>query len=34
MNLVVKTRNYEEGESIDITLKSEDGEPIAEGLNN
>ncbi|PQA91161.1 Vgr family protein [Chryseobacterium shigense] len=33
MNLIVQTRNYEEGESIDVTIKSEDGKPLAEGLN-
>lgn len=32
MNLMVKTEGYEEGESIEVTIKSEDGEPIAEGL--
>ncbi|CAH0206112.1 phage baseplate assembly protein V [Chryseobacterium sp. Bi04] len=32
MNLMVQTRNYEEGESIDVTIKSDDGEPIAVGL--
>ncbi|WP_326981069.1 phage baseplate assembly protein V [Chryseobacterium sp. MYb264] len=32
MNLIVQTRNYEEGESIDVTIKSDDGEPLAEGL--
>ena len=33
MNLIVQTRNYEEGESIDVTIKSDDGEPLAEGIN-
>lgn len=33
MNLIVQTRNYEEGESIDVTIKSDDGEPLADGLN-
>ncbi|CAA7387194.1 type VI secretion system Vgr family protein [Chryseobacterium fistulae] len=33
MNLIVQTRNYEEGESIDVTIKSDDGEPLAEGLD-
>ena len=33
MNLIVQTRNYEEGESIDVTIKSDDGKPLAEGLN-
>ncbi|MBF6643416.1 Vgr family protein [Chryseobacterium indologenes] len=33
MNLIVQTRNYEEGENVDVTIKSDDGEPLAEGLN-
>ncbi|MEJ5103712.1 type VI secretion system Vgr family protein [Chryseobacterium sp. MYb328] len=33
MNLIVQTRNYEEGEGIDVTIKSDDGEPLAEGLD-
>ncbi|GIZ16595.1 hypothetical protein [Capnocytophaga catalasegens] len=33
MDLIVNTRNYEVGESITITIKAEDNEPIAEGLN-
>lgn len=33
MNLVVQTRNYEDGENVDVLIKSEDGEPIADGLH-
>lgn len=33
MSLVVQTRNYEEGESIDVTIKSVDGEPLTDELN-
>nr|WP_315032609.1 hypothetical protein [uncultured Chryseobacterium sp.] len=33
MNLVVKTEGYKDGESLQVTIKAEDGEPIAEGLN-
>lgn len=33
MNLVVKTINYKEGERVFVTIKSEDGEPIAEGVS-
>jgi type VI secretion system secreted protein VgrG len=32
MNLIVNTRNYEKGESISVTIKADDGEPIADGL--
>lgn len=33
MNLVVKTINYKEGERVFVTIKSEDGDPIAEGVS-
>ncbi|CAA7195293.1 type VI secretion system Vgr family protein [Chryseobacterium potabilaquae] len=33
MNLIVQTRNYEEGEGVDVTIRSDDGEPLAEGLD-
>ena len=33
MNLVVQTRNYEVGESVTITIQAEDGEAIADGVN-
>ncbi|WP_412850379.1 hypothetical protein ACL0VS_12035 [Chryseobacterium sp. PMSZPI] len=33
MNLIVKTEGYKDGESIEVVIKAEDGEPIAEGIN-
>lgn len=33
MDLIVETEGYEDGESIEVTIKAEDGEPIAEGLD-
>jgi len=32
MNLVVKTINYKEGESVAVCIKSEDGEPLTDDL--
>jgi hypothetical protein len=33
MNLVVKTINYKEGESVAVCIKSEDGQPLTDELN-
>ncbi|AZA81942.1 hypothetical protein C1637_24765 [Chryseobacterium lactis] len=33
MNLIVETEGYNDGESIEVIIKAEDGEPIAEGLD-
>lgn len=32
MNLVVKTLNYKEGESVTVSIKSEDGKPLTDNL--
>ena len=33
MNLIVQTRYYEEGESVEVLIKSDDNNPIADGIS-
>lgn len=33
MNLVVKTINYKEGDSVEVCIKSEDGQPLTDKLH-
>ncbi|QIY91205.1 hypothetical protein [Chryseobacterium gallinarum] len=33
MNLIVETEGYKDGETVEVAIKAEDGEPIAEGID-